>query len=131
TVYSEQFEPNRAFFKEDEFLVVQGKVSEDRFNGGLRVSAEKVMDIAAARIHYGRQFVLSLTYPTPQIGVIDLKEALSSHRSDTGLPVTVHYTGQGIGCDIVLGDVWRISPNDGLQAFLMARLGKDAVTVEY
>ncbi|MGS0740697.1 DNA polymerase III subunit alpha [Glaciimonas sp. GG7] len=131
TVYSEQFEPNKAFFKEDEFLIVQGKVSEDRFNGGLRVSAEKVMDIAAARIHYGKQFALSLSTPSPQMSVIELKEMLSPHRSEGGLPLTIHYSGETIGCDITFGDGWRISPNDGLQATLTARLGKDAVIVEY
>ncbi|KAF3999956.1 DNA polymerase III subunit alpha [Glaciimonas immobilis] len=131
TVYSEQFEPNKAFFKEDEFLVVQGKVSEDRFNGGLRVSAEKVMDIATARIHYGRQFVLSLTTPKQQIGVKELKDLLSSHRSDAGLPLTVRYMGGGIGCEILLGNAWRVSPSDGLQSGLAARLGEDAVAIEY
>jgi DNA polymerase-3 subunit alpha len=41
TVYSEVFEANKNIFKEDEFLLVVGKVSEDRFNGGLRITAEK------------------------------------------------------------------------------------------
>ena len=35
----EVYDPNRALFKEDEFLAVQGKVSEDRFSGGLRLNA--------------------------------------------------------------------------------------------
>ncbi|QRX83573.1 DNA polymerase III subunit alpha [Glaciimonas sp. PAMC28666] len=131
TVYNEQFEPNKGFFKEDEFLVVQGKVSEDRFNGGLRISAEKVMDIAAARIHYGRQFVLSLTASKQQIDVIELKAMLASHRSDAGLPLTVRYTGGGVGCEILFGDGWRVSPSDGLQSSLADRLGRESVLIEY
>jgi DNA polymerase-3 subunit alpha len=47
TVYNELFEANKNIFREDEFLLVVGKVSEDRFNGGLRITAEKVFDIAA------------------------------------------------------------------------------------
>ncbi|MGZ9712111.1 DNA polymerase III subunit alpha [Glaciimonas sp. GNP009] len=131
TIYNEQFEPNKAFFKEDEFLVVQGKVSEDRFNGGLRVSAEKVMDIANARIHYGRQFVLSLTASKQQIDVSELKTMLSSHRSEAGLPLTVRYTGGGVGCEILFGDGWRVSPSDGLQSSLAEKLGRESVLVEY
>ncbi|MEB0012382.1 DNA polymerase III subunit alpha [Glaciimonas sp. Gout2] len=131
TIYNEQFEPNKAFFKEDEFLVVQGKVSEDRFNGGLRVSAEKVMDIANARIHYGRQFVLSLTASKQQIDVSELKTMLSSYRSEAGLPLTVRYTGGGVGCEILFGDGWRVSPSDGLQSSLAEKLGRESVLVEY
>ena len=89
------------------------------------------MDIATARIHYGRQFVLSLTTPKQQIGVKELKDLLSSHRSDSGLPLTVRYMGGGIGCEILLGNAWRVSPSDGLQSGLAARLGEDAVAIEY
>jgi DNA polymerase-3 subunit alpha len=39
---------------------VVGKVSEDRFNGGLRITAEKVFDIAAARIQYGHKLEMDL-----------------------------------------------------------------------
>ena len=38
TVYNEIYEANKRLFKEDEFLAVQGKVSEDRFSGGLRIN---------------------------------------------------------------------------------------------
>ena len=66
TIYNELYDPNRALFKEDEFLAVQGKVSEDRFSGGLRITADKVMDIAAARVAFGKEFRISfrLTAPT-------------------------------------------------------------------
>ncbi|MGL1381471.1 OB-fold nucleic acid binding domain-containing protein, partial [Vibrio parahaemolyticus] len=33
TIYNELFEPLKHLIKEDELLVVSGKVSEDRFNG--------------------------------------------------------------------------------------------------
>ncbi|AMP13324.1 DNA polymerase III subunit alpha [Collimonas pratensis] len=131
TVYNEQFEPNKAFFKEDEFLVVQGKVSEDRFNGGLRVSAEKVMDIATARIHYGRQLVLSLSSPEGIVDVGQLKGMLSEHRSDVGLPLTVRYANSEIACEIAFGEAWRVSPSDGLRDVLVERLGRQAIAVEY
>lgn len=128
TVYNELYEPNKTLFKEDEFLVVLGKVSEDRFNGGLRVSAEKVMDIAAARIQYGQQLVLSLSQ---EIDVRQLKDILSPYRSEMGLPLTVRYTGVGIGCEIVFGDEWRILPSDELQGGLAGKFGGESIQIEY
>jgi DNA polymerase-3 subunit alpha len=131
TVYNELFDPNKNLFKEDEFLAVQGKVSEDRFSGGLRITAEKVMDISTARIQYGRQFVLSLSSPAQAIDPAQLKNILSSHRSETGLPLALRYTHAGIGCEILFGEEWRVSPSDGLQGSLVEKLGRESVTVEY
>src|SRR3954464_15808165 len=60
TVYNEVFDAHKNIFKEDEFLLVVGKVSEDRFNGGLRITAEKVFDLAASRIQYGHKLEMAL-----------------------------------------------------------------------
>ncbi|MDB5728512.1 MAG: dnaE, partial [Noviherbaspirillum sp.] len=131
TVYNELFDPNKHLFKEDEFLAVQGKVSEDRFSGGLRITAEKVMDIGTARVQFGRQVVLSLSSPAQKIDPAQLKNMLASHRSQTGLPLSLRYTHDGIKCEILLGDEWRVSPSDGLQVSLVEKLGRESVMVEY
>jgi DNA polymerase-3 subunit alpha len=38
-VFSEQYELNRSLLKEDELIVVHGKVSKDDYTGGYRFSA--------------------------------------------------------------------------------------------
>jgi DNA polymerase-3 subunit alpha len=128
TVYNELYEPNKSFFKEDEFLAVQGKVSEDRFSGGLRISAEKVMDIAACRIQFGKQITMSScsTVDTAQI-----KDILSTYRSESGLPFAMRYTQNGIGCEIIWPNEWRVSPADGLKQSLIERLGAQSAVIEY
>lgn len=128
TVYNELYDPNRHLFKEDEFLAVQGKVSEDRFNGGLRISAEKVMDIAAARVQFGKQFSFSLT---DRIDAAQIKTILTPYRSETGLPLTMRYIQQGVGCEIRLADEWRVAPADALKQTLAERLGVKGAAVEY
>ncbi|HEY0847768.1 MAG TPA: DNA polymerase III subunit alpha, partial [Noviherbaspirillum sp.] len=129
TVYSELYEPNRPLFKEDEFLAVQGKVSEDRFSGGLRVSAEKVMDIAGARIAFGRQFAFSLN---THIDAAQIKNILAQYRTENGLPLMMRYMRDGVGsCEILLADEWRVAPADGLKQSLFEKLGVKGATVEY
>ena len=128
TVYNELFEPNKALFKEDELLIVQGKVSEDRFSGGLRISAEKVMDVGAARVQYGQRMVVALE---KNIDPAYLRETLSPYRQENGLPFVMKYTCPGASCEIVLGDAWRVVPGDALQMALKELLGADAVVVEY
>jgi DNA polymerase-3 subunit alpha len=127
-VYGELAEPNKAFFKEDELLIVQGKVSEDRFNGGLRISAEKVMDIGAARIQYGQRVVVSLS---KSIDPAYLRDTLSPYRKEQGLPFVMKYVRSGVGCEVMLGEAWRVVPSDGLQVSLRESFGQESVIVEY
>jgi DNA polymerase-3 subunit alpha len=129
TVYNELYEPNKQLFKEDEFLAVQGKVSEDRFAGGIRVSADKVMDIAMARIAYGRQFAFSLD---TRLDAAQMKQILAPYRSENGLPLMLRYMQAGVGsCEIRLADDWRVSPADGLKQVLADKFGVKGAAVEY
>ncbi|MEO6353152.1 MAG: OB-fold nucleic acid binding domain-containing protein, partial [Burkholderiaceae bacterium] len=130
TVYNEVFDANKALFKEDEFLAVHGKVSEDRFSGGLRITAEKVMDIAACRIQYGKKITMSSSSP---IDPVQIKSILSLYRSEggAGLPFAMHYTQHGICCEIRWPNEWRISPADGMLQALLEQLGALHVDMEY
>jgi DNA polymerase-3 subunit alpha len=128
TIYSELFEQHKNIFKEDDFLAVVGKVSEDRFNGGLRITAEKVFDLIAARIHYGQRFNMLLTAPVP---AAKLKEVLQPHRHEFGMPLALRYQPQGCDSIIQLGDEWKVAPSDALKAALEQVLGAKEVAVEY
>ncbi|MES2298094.1 MAG: DNA polymerase III subunit alpha [Pseudomonadota bacterium] len=128
TVYNEVFEANKNIFREDEFLAVVGKVSEDRFTGGLRITAEKVYDIVAARIQYGRQ--LGLFLPVT-VAPAKIAEVLQPHRAQAGLPVAMRVKPQGVDCTLQFGDEWRVEPSDALQTALEQVLGARDVAVEY
>jgi DNA polymerase III subunit alpha len=129
TVYSEIYEANKQLFKEDEFLAVVGKVTEDRFNGGVRITAEKVMDIAMARVQFGKQFAFSLT---TRLDAAQMKTILAPYRSENGLPLMMRYMQEGVGaCEIRLADDWRVAPADGLKQMLFEKLGVKGATVEY
>jgi DNA polymerase III subunit alpha len=128
TVYNEVFDANKNIFKEDEFLAVVGKVSEDRFNGGLRITAEKVFDMTMARIHYGQRLDMMLP---GAIASHRLAEVLQPHRASSGLPVTMRIKPQGVDCTLQLGDEWRVAPSDTLTTALQQVLGARDVAVEY
>jgi DNA polymerase-3 subunit alpha len=128
TVYNEVFDANKNIFKEDEFLAVVGKESEDRFNGGLRITAEKVYDMTLARIHYGQRLGLSLPDPVASHRIV---EVLQPHRNAAGLPVAMRIKPQGVECMLQLGDDWRVAPSDALTLALEQLLGAREVAVEY
>ncbi|TXF97933.1 DNA polymerase III subunit alpha [Massilia arenae] len=128
TVYSEVFEANKNAFKEDEFLLVVGKVSEDRFNGGLRITAEKVFDLATARIHYGHKLEMDLA---TTVDPAKIAEVLQPYRVADGMPVSLRLLTNGIPYVVQLGDDWRVGPSDSLKQALELTLGAKDVAVEY
>jgi DNA polymerase-3 subunit alpha len=128
TIYNELLEANKNIFREDEFLLVVGKVSEDRFNGGLRITAEKAFDIASARIQYGHKLEMDMACT---INPAKLAEILQPYRQHDGLPVSLRVTPQGIPCVVQLGDDWRVAPSDELKYALELQLGAKEVAVEY
>lgn len=109
TVFSELLEQKRAIFKEDEFLAVFGKVSEDRFSGGLRLNADDVLDIAEARLHFGQYIAFSLPEKfSPSV----LKEVLASYTGENGMRLIADYVTGGNECQYDFGSGWLILPKD-------------------
>jgi DNA polymerase-3 subunit alpha len=103
-------------------------VSEDRFNGGLRITAEKVFDLATARIQYGHKLEMDLD---KSVSAARLAEILQPHRVHDGMPVSLRLQTQDIPFTVQLGDDWRVAPSDTLKAALELSLGAKDVAVEY
>ncbi|HET8871419.1 MAG TPA: DNA polymerase III subunit alpha, partial [Aquabacterium sp.] len=45
---------NKDLLKDDELVIIQGKVQTDRFSGGLRLNVQQVFSLATARCRYAR-----------------------------------------------------------------------------
>lgn len=128
SIYAELMDEAKGFLKEDEFLAVLGKVSEDRFSGGLRISAERVLDIGRARIQFSQGLRLKLD---EKADLKKLRELLLPHLNTDGCPVLISYSGQSADADFYLSDQWRVSPDDQLRLQLSSWLGKSQVAIEY
>jgi DNA polymerase-3 subunit alpha len=128
TVYAELYDEFRALIKEDEFLAVSGRVSEDRFSGGLRVTAEKVMDIGEARIRFAQGLRIKMN------GAVDVKQlqtTLDPHLNSQGCPVLVQFESDAAAAELRFSDQWRVSPNDELHQKLGEMFSPEKVAVVY
>lgn len=128
TVYSELADECKELFKEDEFLAVLGKVSEDRFSGGLRITAEKVMDIGRARVQFSQGLRITLE---SAIDLSKLAEVLTPHKSAQGCPVLINYQNQTASAELYLDDAWRVNPDDALRKKLSTWLSPKNVQIDY
>ncbi len=128
-VFSETFDAYRDWIREDELLVVEGKVSEDTYSGGLRVTADKVYDLAHARNRFAKQLHLSCN---GQSNSVKLKEILLPYRSqEGGCPVTLAYHNGSAACEISLGEGWHVQLHDHLLETLGQWLEPNSVQVRY
>ena len=132
TVYNEAMEQSRNLVKEDALLVIEARVrvvrrsvGEDAEDMFMRISAEKIYDLAGARNRFARGVRL-LCNGTSNGG--RLRELLSPYRQGA-CPVTVVYTSDEAECRIDLGEEWRVKLDDGLIQSLQAWLKPENVQV--
>lgn len=130
TVFNEVFEANRALFKEDEVLIVQGSARHDMFTGGVRVTAESVMDMTQARAKFARAIRLSMNGDST---AAKLRDLLSPHvaADGNGVSVRINYVCEQARCEAVLGDAWRIVPSEAAIAALRQALNAENVATVY
>ncbi|MBI3149308.1 MAG: DNA polymerase III subunit alpha [Betaproteobacteria bacterium] len=103
-VFSELFEQHRDWLNEDQLLVVIGKVRDDAYTGGIRVSAEALHDLDSARNLFARGLRLSCNGDGNAHRLVEL---LSPYRPGT-VPVTVIYRNSSAAGEIELPQDWRI-----------------------
>ncbi|MGZ5115430.1 MAG: DNA polymerase III subunit alpha [Burkholderiales bacterium] len=127
TVFNELFEQHRHWLKEDQLLIVEGKVAHDEFSGGLRISAEKLCDLPTARNLYARG--LRITCNGDSSGR-KLQEVLAPYRAGK-CPVQIVYYTKGATCEIQLGDEWRVNLHEDLIQSLSDWLKPENVQVLY
>ncbi|CAG9165149.1 DNA polymerase III subunit alpha [Cupriavidus laharis] len=135
TVFNEVFDANRHLFREDELLIATGNARHDTFTGGVRFTAESVMDLPMARSAYASALSIALA---PEDSTIErLRTVLTQYRAKprdagpAGLGLLVHYRNTSAACDIHLGQNWRVEPDEALLGELRQWLGNDAVELMY
>jgi DNA polymerase-3 subunit alpha len=116
---------NRDLLKDDELIVVQGKVQLDRFSGGLRLTVASVWDLASARCRFGKYLRVAVNGSVPPVAEV-LRDfpsrRIATEQGDLTQGLTVrlalHRTLGANGIDasvsgeLDLGDAARFYPTD-------------------
>ncbi len=110
SLFDELIDACRSSIVQDEYLLVFGRVSEDRFSGGLRVTAEEVLNLEAARCQFGNCLHFSLP---EEHDIESLKALIMPYRGEKGLPIKVDYANQHGQCQVIFNDTWRVKPTEG------------------
>ncbi|HEX4916829.1 MAG TPA: DNA polymerase III subunit alpha, partial [Limnobacter sp.] len=125
SIFNEQFEANRNLLKEDALLVVQGRVSEDSYTGGLRVSVDNLYSLGSARAQFVSRLRLSMN---GQSDAQRLKSILEPYRDpEQGCLVEIDYHNGEAACVAQLSADWKVRAEEDLLTEMQAWLGQGNV----
>ncbi|WP_068808060.1 DNA polymerase III subunit alpha [Thauera phenolivorans] len=134
-VYSEVLEANRGKIVTDEVLVVEGKVSNDDFSGGLRIVADRLLTLGEARARFARALALKINGEVGESGgavaAANRLQTLLEPFRDGGCPIRVNYRNAVAEAELPLGEGWRVRLEDQLLESLREWLAPEGVEVIY
>jgi DNA polymerase III subunit alpha len=133
-VGGELLSQNAHLIKEDQLLIIEGRVSNDDFSGGIRVTARKLFDIAAARSNYASMLKISCNGQSDaaKLSMILRPYCKKTTEADKKLcPVKVEYHNAQGQASLMLGEAWRVELQDELLQNLHAWLSADNVKILY
>ncbi len=126
----------RALLKDDELVVVSGRLQPDRFSGGLRLNVNQVWDLATARCRFGKYLRVSVNGHTPDVPRLlrdfpAVREMSEQGELVRGLPVRFVVLRDDARAEVQLGDDARFFPSDAALASWMAQAHLGQATVVY
>ncbi len=127
TVFNELWDAERAKIKEDELLLVEGKVQDDAYSGGLRVTADKIYTLAEGRGRYARGLRLTMNGDSD---ARRLQNLLMPFRNGP-CPVRLAYRNGKASAELPLPESWRVRLDDALLNDLADWLKPENVKVVY
>ncbi|MBA2689352.1 MAG: DNA polymerase III subunit alpha, partial [Burkholderiales bacterium] len=126
-VFNELFTEHRAVIKEDELLIIEGQIRKDDYTGGIRVGADKIYSLDAARARYATLLKLSFN---GQANAGRLAEVLKPYLGGT-CRVRINYRNAAAVCDLELGESKRVRLSETLIESLAEWLQPENVRIEY
>jgi DNA polymerase III subunit alpha len=108
---------HREWLRDDELIIVQGKVQPDRFSGGLRLNVNQVWDLPSARARFGKHLSVAINGKAPPVA--DVVRTWPARRivteqgeSPQGLAIRLLVNRAAASAEIDMGDAARFWPTD-------------------
>lgn len=132
-VFNELYEQHRARLREDQLIIIHGKVSNDDYSGGMRIAADSIYDLQLAREERARCLRLTLNN---HADAAKLKQLLNPFRAEPengvpGVPIEIRLNRDHYRCAVRLGDEWRVRMADLMLEQLQEWVEPDGLEISY
>jgi DNA polymerase-3 subunit alpha len=127
---------NRNLLKDDELVIVMGKLQPDRFSGGLQLTVNQVWDLATARCRFGKYLKVAVNGKAPDIQRLvrefpPRREMSEQGELVRGLGVRLALLRDEATAELQLGEDARFFPSDAALASWMAQADRGAAQIVY
>ncbi|NRA20560.1 MAG: DNA polymerase III subunit alpha [Oceanospirillaceae bacterium] len=132
TLFGDVYEQYRDIIKKDTVVIMEGEISNDDYTGGLKVRANRLINIPQARAQYA-QLIKVQCQATDFKGrkLIEVSKLLKQHQHSQGLKVAFDYRINDARGLISLGEAWKVEASDELLIALSELFGEHSVVVDY
>jgi DNA polymerase III subunit alpha len=108
---------HRNTLKDDELIIVQGKVQNDRFSGGLRLQITQIWDLAGARCRFGKFLRVAVNGTAPDIASLvreypPKREVSEQGELLRGLSVRLDVMRDVVSGELILDERAKFFPTD-------------------
>jgi DNA polymerase-3 subunit alpha len=130
------FNAHKSWLKDDELVVVQGKLQPDRFTGGFRLNVNQIWDLATARCRFGKYLRVAVNGIVPDIERLVKDFPPRAEMSEQGellrgLPVRLCVQRDAAVAELQLGERGKFYPSDAALASWTAQADRGAAQVVY
>jgi DNA polymerase-3 subunit alpha len=130
------FNPHRAWFKDDEVIVVMAKLQPDRFTGGFRLNVQQLWDLATARCRFGKYLKVAVNGTVPDIERLLREFPARREQSEAGelvrgLSVRLLVQREEATAELQLGEQAKFFPSDAALASWIAQAHGGLAQVVY
>jgi len=131
---------HRGLLKDDELIIVMGKLQPDRFSGGMQLTVTQIWDLEQARCRFGKYLRVSVNGKAPDVARLIRDYPAQREPSDQGelvraLAVRLLVSGQdesGRACaELQLGERFKFFPSNAALADWRAQAGQGRVDIVF
>lgn len=133
-VGNELLNQSQNLLKDDQLVIVEGRVSNDDFSGGIRVNARKLHDLTTLRNSKASFLKISCNGQSDALKLKALLKPYLKNGADDeqrGCAVKVEYHNKTSKVELMLGNDWRVDLDDQLIAGLTEWLSRENVKILY
>ena len=132
TLFGDVYEQYRDIIKKDTVVIMEGEISNDDYSGGIKVRANRLINIPQARAQYAQAIQVRCSQADFKGRKLNqLSRLLSGYRNDQGLQLSLNFSmGEARGL-INLGNSWRVDASDDLIIALQELFVEEAVNIHY
>lgn len=127
-VFGEIFESFTEPLASGSMLLIEGEVAHDDYNGGVKMTANLLLNVATARCRFARCLELRLNQESSTL-LPSLQALLKIHTGPC--MVQLAYINNHAKANLSLGKEWHVAPTDELLNQLAHILGEEQVLMQY